>query len=241
VTTVPADSTTHANVVLVHGMGGTEGTWESVTPLLREHGHGVLAVENPMRSLSGDVVNTVQAIESMDGPVLLVGHSYGGAVITNAGNHAAAVGLVYVAAFAPDEGESVQAIVERYPPAPGSAYMKRGLAGEWMVDCDGEGEYWRDIAGDLTAEQRESVRRENRWTGPDVFTEVSGRPAWRHLPSWYMLAADDRTLRPETQAWMADRMGATVTRVPGSHFATRVHAPNVVELIERAAAAVVAG
>lgn len=220
------------NIVLVHGMGGTAATWESVAPLLREHGHAVAAVENPLQSLSGDVANTALAIAALDGPALLVGHSYGGAVITNAGNHPAVAGLVYVAAFALEEGECVQAVVERYPPAPGSAFMKRGPAGEWISDCGGD--YWEQIAWDLTPEQRESVRLETRWTGPRVFTEPSGKPAWRHLPSWYMLARDDCTLRPETQAWMAERMGATVTAFPGSHYVPRVHANAVVEQIEHA-------
>ena len=220
------------NIALVHGMGGTASTWEAVAPVLRAHGHAVTAIENPLESLSGDVANTVRAIEAMKGPVLLVGHSYGGAVITNAGNHQAVIGLVYVAAFGPDEGECVQDIVERYPPAAASAYMKRGPAGEWITDCDGD--YWQQIAWDLSPEQRETVRRETRWTAAQVFTEQSGKPAWRQLPTWYVLAEDDRTLRPDTQGWMAKRMGATVTIVPGSHFAPRVHAAAVVDQIERA-------
>lgn len=222
------------NIVLVHGMGGTARTWELVAPRLREGGHRVAVVENAMASLRGDVERTLEAVEDLGGPVVLVGHSYGGAVITNAGNHPEAVALVYVAAFGPDEGETVQRIVETAPAAEGSAYMRRSAEGAWMTDFrDG---YWEAVAWDLTPEQRESVLRETRWTGPAVFTEVTEEPAWRNLPTWYMIAEDDRTLRPELQQRMAERMGATVVRVPGSHYVTRVHVEPVVELIEQAAA-----
>ena len=164
---------------------------------------------------------------------MLAGHSYGGAVITNAGNHDAVAALVYVAAFAPDEGETVQGIVNRFPMAAGSAYMERDAAGEWITDLARPG-YWSEIAWDLTPAQRESVIAETRWTADRVFTEATGPPAWRRLPSRYVLATDDRTLPPEIQELMAARMGAEVTRLPGSHYSPRVHAARVAEIIAEA-------
>jgi pimeloyl-ACP methyl ester carboxylesterase len=220
------------SIVLVHGMGGDGRTWEAVAPLLTEAGHAVVTVRNDLETLSGDIASTVRAIESLEPPVLLAGHSYGGAVITGAGNHDAVAGLVYVAAFGPDEGETVQGIVNRFAMATGSSYMERGDAGQWITDLSRPG-YWREVAWDLTPEQRESVIAETRWTADRVFTEPSGPPAWRRLPSRYVIATDDKTLPPEIQELMAARMGAEVTRLPGSHYVPRVHAQRVAEVIER--------
>jgi pimeloyl-ACP methyl ester carboxylesterase len=225
------------SVVLVHGMGGSERTWEQVAPLLEASGHPVVSVRNALESLSGDVASTIRAIESLEPPVVLAGHSYGGAVITNAGNHEAVVALVYVAAFAPAEGETVQGIVNRFPMAAGSAYMERGAAGEWITDLASPG-YWSEIAWDLTPEQRESVLAETRWTADRVFTEPSGMPAWRRLPTHYVVATEDRTLPPEIQELFAARMGAEVTRLPGSHYTPRVHAARVAAVIAGTAEAV---
>lgn len=222
------------SVVLVHGMGGDERTWEAVEPLLAAAGHSVVSVRNGLESLTGDVAGTVRAIEAMEPPVVLAGHSYGGAVITGAGNHDAVSSLVYVAAFGPDEGETVQGIVNRFPMAAGSAYMQRGERGQWITDLARAG-YWSEIAWDLTPEQRESVIAETRWTADRVFTEPSGPPAWKRRPSHYVIATGDRTLPPEIQELMAKRMGAEISRLPGSHYSPRVHAERVAEIIGSAA------
>jgi pimeloyl-ACP methyl ester carboxylesterase len=219
-------------MVLVHGAGGTPTTWSEVAPRLVAAGHEVTAVTNPMRSLDGDVAHTCAAVDAMDGPVLLVGHSYGGAVITNVGRHPAVVGLVYIAAFGPDEGETVNQIVERYPPAEVSKYMRRGPNGEWKSEHTEE--YWAEIGWDLTEAQRETFHTGARASENAIFTQPTGRPAWRKLPSWYLVAAQDRTLRPEIQWDMAARMGATATDVPGSHFTPLVRPAEVVALIEEA-------
>jgi pimeloyl-ACP methyl ester carboxylesterase len=238
-------------MVLVHGAGGTPTTWSEVAPRLLAAGHEVVVVTNPMRSLTGDVANTSAAVDAMVGvsdrselyegqegrasplsPVLLVGHSYGGAVITNAGRHPAVVGLVYVAAFGPDEGETVNQIVERYPPAEVSKYMRRGSNGEWASEHTDE--YWAEIGWDLTAAQRDTFHAGARASENAIFTQPTGVPAWRTLPSWYLVAAQDRTLRPEIQRDMAARMGATVTQTPGSHFTPLVRPTEVVALIEEA-------
>jgi pimeloyl-ACP methyl ester carboxylesterase len=165
-------------------------------------------------------------------PVLLVGHSYGGAVITNAGRHPAVVGLVYVAAFGPDEGETVNQIVERYPPAEVAKYMRRGPNGEWASEHTDE--YWAEVGWDLTAAQRDTFHAGARASENAIFTQPTGRPAWRTLPSWYLVAQQDRTLRPEIQRDMAARMDATVTQTPGSHFTPLVRPAEVVALIEQA-------
>jgi pimeloyl-ACP methyl ester carboxylesterase len=227
------------SIVLVHGMGGTERTWEEVKPLLETAGHTVVSVNNELKTLSGDVARTVRAIESLEPPVVLVGHSYGGAVITNAGNHDAVAALVYVAAFAPEEGETVQGIVNRVPMAAGSSYMERGEAGEWITDLAAPG-YWSEIAWDLTPAQRESVLAETCWTADRVFTEPSGPPAWRRLPTHYVLATEDQTLPTEIQELFAARMGADLTRLPGSHYTPRVHAARVADIIDGATRAVIA-
>jgi len=221
-------------MVLVHGAGGTPTTWSEVAPRLAAAGHEVVTVTNPMRSLTDDVANTSAAIDALGGPVLLVGHSYGGAVITNAGRHPAVVGLVYVAAFGPDEGETVNGIVERYPPAEVAKYMRRGPNGEWASEHTAA--YWAEIGWDLTEAQRETFHNGARPSENAIFTQPTGVPAWRTLPSWYVVAEQDRTLRPEIQRDMAARMGAAVTRVPGSHFTPHVRPAEVVAVIEEAAA-----
>jgi pimeloyl-ACP methyl ester carboxylesterase len=220
------------NIVLVHGAGGTPTTWSEVAPLLVERGHEVATVTNPMRSLSADVANTSAAVDAFSGPVLLVGHSYGGAVITNVGRHPRVCGLVYIAAFAPDEDESVQQIVNRYEPAEVSKHMRRGANGEWASEHSPE--YWAEIGWDVSARHRAAFDAGSRPSENAIFAETSGVPAWRTRPAWYLVAAQDRTLRPEIQRDMAVRMGATVAEVPGSHFTPLVHPLRVVELIDQA-------
>jgi len=220
------------NIVLVHGAGGTPATWTEVVPLLTAAGHTVTALTNPMTSMRDDIAHTASVVRSIDGPVLLVGHSYGGAVITNAGHEPNVTGLVYVAAFAPDEGESVNGIVERYPPAEVSKYMRRGPNGEWSSEHSED--YWNEIGWDVAPDQRAVWDNESRQSSPEIFTDRSGAPAWKVKPSWYLVAAQDKTLPTVIQRDMSARMGATVADVPGSHFTPRVHPAEVVAFIERA-------
>lgn len=217
------------SIVLVHGAGGTPSTWAAVDELLIDRGFRTVRVTNPMTSLTDDVAHTTAQLADLDGSVLLAGHSYGGAVITNVGRAPGVVGLVYVAAFAPEEGETVSQIVERYPPAEVSKHMRRGPNGEWKSDQSEA--YWAEIGWDLSAEQRRQVSEEHRQSADEIFSEPTGVPAWRRLPSWYLVAAEDKTLRPEIQRDMASRMGATTFEVPGSHFTPRTRAERVTELI----------
>jgi pimeloyl-ACP methyl ester carboxylesterase len=222
------------NIVLVHGAGGTPTTWSGVAPLLIDAGHAVSMVTNPMTSLADDVANTIRYVDAVAGdePVLLVGHSYGGAVITNAGRHPRVPGLVYIAAFAPEEGETVNGIVERYPPAGVSKHMVRGPNGEWKSAHTSA--YWDEIAWDLTEAQRAVFDSDAKQSANEIFSQPTGAPAWKSKPSWYMVAAQDQTLRTDTQRDMAARMGATVIEVPGSHFTPVVRPVEVTAWINQA-------
>ncbi|BCL25379.1 alpha/beta hydrolase [Streptomyces aurantiacus] len=237
------------DIVLVHGAGGRPTTWSEVEPLLAARGHRTVAVTNPLTSLDEDVAHTTTVIEKFieesiekatgslpGGPLLLVGHSYGGAVITNAGRHPAVRGLVYIAAFGPDEGETVNGIVERYEPAEISAFMRRGPNGEWKSEPSEE--FWAEIGPDLSPAQRAVVEAEGRKAENLIFTQPTGKPAWDTLPAWYLVADDDRTLRPDAQRDMAARMKAVTEHVPGSHYTTLVHPQRVADLIHTAATAV---
>lgn len=218
------------HLVLVHGAGGTPSTWSAVVPVLEARGHRFTLVSNPLISLETDVANTLSVIDSIGEPVLLVGHSYGGAVITNAGNHPAVVGLLYIAAFAPDEGESVTDIVSRYEPAAVNKYMVRGENGEWSTGRGGD--FWNEIGWDVPEEHRQSLISETRKSENAIFDQPSGPAAWKSKPTWYLVASEDRTLRTDTQRDMAARAGAETSEVVTSHFTPRVAPVAIVDLIE---------
>ena len=228
------------SIVFVHGMGGTPGTWALVEPYLQDRGHRTVRVTNPLTSLGDDVAHTTRAMDELlaeagtpEGPVLLAGHSYGGAVITNVGRDPRVKGLVYVAAFAPDEDETVSQIVERYPPAEVSKYMRRGADGEWQSDRSEA--YWSEVAFDLPVELRETIASEHRKSENAIFVEPTGVPAWRHLPTWYVVAEEDKTLRPDTQRDMAARAGALTSVFPGSHYTPWTRPAEVAAVVAAAA------
>jgi pimeloyl-ACP methyl ester carboxylesterase len=229
---------TPVHVVLVHGAGGSSVTWSLVAPVLREHGHQVTTVDMDMRSLRDDAIALRGVVDGIDGPVLLVGHSYGGAVITNAGTHERVVGLVYVAAFAPDAGESVSAIVSAHEPALVSSYMTRGPDGEWISREDADDEAWRALAWDVPVEVRAASEAAGRDTADAAFQQPTDVPAWRSRPSWYLVAASDRHLLPAIQRGFVERMGAAAEEVDTSHAVAHAAPARVVALIDRAVAAV---
>lgn len=203
------------HIVLVHGMGGSDYDWSLVAPLLEAAGHRVSVADNLSQSLDDDVAATRALVDAVDDDALLVGHSYGGAVITNAGTHARVVGLVYIAAFAPAEGETVEQIVTSYAPAEVSDFMMRGPNGEWIGD---ESEQARlALAWDVPEEVTVELRKRTRPSADEIFTRPTGTPAWASRPAWYLLATEDKHIRPEAQRDMATRAGATIEEIAASH------------------------
>lgn len=222
------------HIVLVHGAGGSPATWSSVAPLLRDRGHAVTLADTAMRSLREDADAVRALVDGVEGPVLLVGHSYGGAVITNAGTHDRVVGLVYVAAFAPDEGESVSSIVSAHEPALVSQYMRRGPHGEWIRQDDEESRL--ALAWDVPQQVHAAAARAGRATADAAFQQTTHEPAWATRPSWYLVATSDRHLLPEIQRSFVRRMGAVAEEVDTSHAVAHAAPERVVAVIEQAVA-----
>ena len=224
-------------VVLVHG-GFVDGSgWRAVYQLLKQAGHRVSIVQNPTVSLAGDVEATHAVIDGHDGPVVLVGHSYGGAVITESGTHPNVAALVYIAAFAPDKGESVNTLIADPPPdapVPPILPPNKGLL---LLDRE---KFAASFAGDVPADEAAFMADSQVPWGVDALGGVVTEPAWRGKPSWYLVSTDDRMIPPPAQRTMAERAGATVVEVPGSHAIYVSQPAAVAALIQQAAAAVAA-
>jgi pimeloyl-ACP methyl ester carboxylesterase len=220
------------NVVFVHGAWADGSSWSKVIPLLQSKGLHVVSVQNPLTSLADDVAATKRAIELQDGPVILVGHSYGGAIITEAGNDPKVVGLVYVAAFAPAEGESVGSISKPYPPAPLGNELRPDAQGFLSVTPKGIAE---DFAQDLSATEKEILTATQGPTAAAAFGATITTAAWKTKPSWFVIAANDRAIPPELEKAEAATMKATAITLPSSHVAMLSHPKEVAELIEQAA------
>ena len=220
------------NVVLVHG-GFVDGSgWQGVYEALRAEGHTVGVVQNPTLSLEGDVDATHDVIDAMAGPVTLVGHSYGGAVITEAGRHPQVTGLVYIAAFAPDKGESVNTLTSN--PAPGAPVppILPPVNGYLLLD---RAEFAASFAGDLPVAQAEFMADSQVPWGIEALNGAISQPAWRTKPAWYLVAAEDRMIPPPVQRSMAERVGAHTVEVPGaSHCVYVSHPESVADLIKQA-------
>jgi len=221
------------NIVLVHG-GFVDGSgWQSVHRLLTQDGYNVSVVQNPTVSLVDDVAVTQRALDALDGPAVLVGHSYGGAVITEAGRHEGVAALVYVAAFAPDKDESVGTLVA--DPAPGAPVppILPPVDGFLFLDRD---KFAASFAGDLPAEDAAFLADSQVPWGLEALGGTITEPAWRTKPSWYLVATDDHMIPPPVQHQMAERAGATVTEAAGSHAVYVSQPAAVADLIKRAAA-----
>jgi pimeloyl-ACP methyl ester carboxylesterase len=228
-------STTPLNVVLVHG-GFVDGSgWQDVHSLLTKDGYPVSVVQNPTLSLAGDAQATRQVLDAQDGPTVLVGHSYGGAVISEAGTHENVVALVYIAAFAPDKGESVGTLVA--DPAPGAPVPPILPPRDGFLFLDKE-KFHASFAGDLSAERAAFLADSQVPWGVDALSGAVTEPAWRSRPSWYLLATEDRMIPPPVQLTMAQRAGATVVEVAGSHAIYESQPAAVADLIKQAAAEV---
>jgi pimeloyl-ACP methyl ester carboxylesterase len=217
-----AEATT--NIVLVHG-GFVDGSgWESVYNILKEDHYNVAIVQNPTISLAGDVAATKLVIHSMEGPVILVGHSYGGAVITEAGNDSQVVGLVYIAAFAPDKGESVNSLIK--DPVPGAPVPPILPPQDGYLFLD-KSKFHSSFAGDVEANKAAFMADSQVPWGVEALAGEISEPAWKGKPSWYLLATEDRMIPPAAQRIMAQRAGSTVVEEIGSH-AIYVSQPNAV-------------
>src|SRR5689334_514760 len=202
----------NVNVVLVHGAWADGSSWSKVIPLLEAKGLHVVAVQNPLTSLGDDVAATKRAIAREDGPVLLVGHSYGGAVISEAGNDPKVAGLVFVAAFAPDTGESSLSLLQQGPPTPIASELRPDSAGFLKLTEKGISE---DFAQQLTPKERETLfATQGPASAAALGAIVAGSPAWRSKPNWYIVAADDRAISPDLERSMAQRMGAVTITLP---------------------------
>jgi pimeloyl-ACP methyl ester carboxylesterase len=220
------------SVVLVHG-GFVDGSgWEDVYRILKKGGYKVSIVQNPTSSLADDVAATKRVLAEQKAPVILVGHSYGGVVITEAGNDPRVAGLVYIAAFAPDNGESVAALIK--DPAPGAPVPPILPPQDGYLSLDRE-KFAASFAGDLPKEKAQFMADSQVPWGVDALTGTIGEPAWKAKPSWYLVATDDRMIPPAAQRAMSKRAGSKVTESSGSH-AIYVSQPEAVAAVIRKAA-----
>ena len=220
------------NVVLVHG-GFVDGSgWEGVYKALKKDGYTVAIVQNPTTTLADDVAVTRRTIAAQDGPVILVGHSYGGAVITEAGNDPKVVGLVYVAAFAPDKGESVSTLIKDPPPGAPVPPILPPQDGYLFLD---KAKFAASFAGDVTADAAAFMADSQVPWGVEALSGTISEAAWKAKPSWYLVSTEDRMIPPDAQRAMSKRAGSTVVEVKGSH-AVYVSQPRAVaSIIENAA------
>ncbi len=220
------------NIVLVHG-GFVDGSgWEDVYSLLKKDDYNVAIVQNPTISLAGDVAATKLVINEQDGPVILVGHSYGGAVITEAGTDPKVAGLVYIAAFAPDTGESVNSLIKDPPPDAPVPPILPPKDGYLFLD---KSKFAASFAGDVDAEKAAFMADSQVPWGIQALAGEISEPAWKSKPSWYLVATEDRMIPPPAQRFMSQRAGSTVVEVAGSH-AIYVSQPNAVAALIKQAA-----
>jgi len=220
------------NIVLVHG-GLVDGSgWEAVYNVLKKDGYTVTVVQNPTISLADDVAFTKRAIAVQNGPVILVGHSYGGAVITEAGNDPKVAGLVYIAAFALDKGESVASLIKDPPPGAPVPPILPPVDGFLLLD---KGKFPASFAGDVSPEKAEFMADSQVPWGVDALGGTISEAAWKAKPTWYLLTTEDRMLPPDAQRLMSKRAGATVVEVKSSHAVYVSHPQAVAHIIEQAA------
>ena len=222
------------NIVLIHGAWADGSCWSQVIEQLQTAGFRVRAPQFPMSSLSEDVARLRQVLEFQDGPTIVAGHSYGGQIMTALGTNAPnVVGLVYIAAFALDEGESLGALLSQGPVTPALAHLFTDARGfGWLSEED----FTEHFAADRPrARVMWSVQQA---LASSAFTDVMGPPAWKSLPTWYLVAQDDEAIPPDAERQFAARMGATTLEIPSSHVAMVSNPTKVAELIEKAAQSV---
>jgi pimeloyl-ACP methyl ester carboxylesterase len=220
-------------IVLVHG-GFVDGSgWEGVYNILKKDGYNVAIVQNPTSSLADDVAFTKRVIAAQPGKSLLVGHSYGGVVITEAGTDPKVAGLVYVAAFAPDKGESVASLIQNPPPGAPVPPILPPQDGFLMLD---QAKFAASFAADVSEPKASFMAASQVPWGVDALAGEVTVPAWKSKPSWYLVASDDKMIPPPAQRQMSQRAGSIVSEVPGSHAIYVSQPQAVASLIEKAAA-----
>jgi pimeloyl-ACP methyl ester carboxylesterase len=219
-------------VVLVHGAFADGSSWDKVIPILQAKGLKVVAVQNPLTSLADDVATTKRAIDAQTGPVILVGHSWGGTVITQAGDHEKVAALVYVAAFAPAEGQASGELGKDFPPAPGGASIRPDPAGFLSLTPEGVA---KDFAQDLPAAQTKVMAVTQGPILAKCFEDKVTTAAWKTKPSFYIVAEKDRMIQPDLERAMAKKINATTTSLPTSHVAMQSRPKDVAAVILTAA------
>ena len=220
------------NVVLVHG-GFVDGSgWEGTYNILRKDGYNVAIVQNPTVSLAGDVAATKLVLDTLDGPAILVGHSYGGVVITEAGNDPRVAGLVYIAAFAPDKGESVDALIKNPPPGAPVPPILPPRNGYLFLD---KAKFRASFAADVDEERAAFMADSQVPWGVEALSGAITEPAWKAKPSWYLVTTEDKMIPPAAQRVMSKRAGSTVVEESGSH-SIYVSKPQAVAALIQAAA-----
>ncbi|HXC94337.1 MAG TPA: alpha/beta hydrolase [Edaphobacter sp.] len=220
------------NIVLVHGAWANGSSWSKVIPLLLAKGFNVAAAHNPLSSPTDDVASTTRLVNAQVGPVLLVGHSYGGYVITEVGNNPKVVGMVYVAAFGPDTGETLATTAKDFAPAPVVSELQPIADGYLLLSPKGVTE---DFVQDLPDNEKNTYVSLQAPTSASIFGTPITNAAWHTKPSWYAVAANDRTINPDYERFAAKRMGATTITVEASHVAMLAQSQAIADLIIQAA------
>jgi len=226
---------TKPSIVLVHGIWADGSSFRKVIPALQAEGHEVIATQHTLDTLKGDVAAVTRALGRVSSPAILVGHSYGGTVITAAGMDDRVAGLVYIAALAPDESETSQSQLAKFPTTEIFSHIEVADGRIWMLPRG-----VKYFAGDLSDEEQRVVWATHAAPSAELFNEKIEGTAWRSKPSWYIVAKSDRTVQPELERFVAKRMGATVHETDSSHVPMLSH-PNVVIDVIRAAAKAVQG
>ena len=223
------------NIVLVHGAWADGSSWSKIIPILQAKGLHVVAAQNPLSSIADDVASTNRLINAQDGPVLLVGHSYGGAVITEAGSNPKVLGLVYVAAFAPDAGETLGGLAQGYAIPPGFGEIQPIADGYLLLTHKGVME---DFAQDLSVAEKEIMFATQGATQGAILATPIKTAAWHTKPSWFVIASSDRMIAPEQEISTAKRMGAKTLTVPSSHVPMLSEPQKVADFIIEAASSI---
>jgi pimeloyl-ACP methyl ester carboxylesterase len=222
------------SVVLVHGAFADGSSWNKVIPILEAEGFAVTAVQNPLKSLADDVATTKRVIEDQEGDVVLVGHSYGGAVIAEAAaNNPKVKALVYVAAFAPDAGETLGGLGEKYPATPLATALAPDSAGFLHID---RSKFHEVFAHDLSEDEAALLAATQKPVAAAIFGEAAKAAAWKTIPSWYVVSTQDKAINPDLERFMAKRMNAQTTEINASHVGFISQPKAVAKIIKTAAA-----